>query len=96
MVSGTILEYFEDIIRGGFREESQKYLSIFKLHPILGYHVSLSLVASLFFCISYSLFLKIIGKSRYALFGASFLLFSSSTTTLFNLFLKKKLKLGAL
>lgn len=29
MVSGTILEYFEDIIRGGFREDAQKYLSFF-------------------------------------------------------------------
>lgn len=29
MVSCTILDYFEDIIRGGFREEAQKYLSFF-------------------------------------------------------------------
>jgi hypothetical protein len=29
MVSGTFLEYFEDIIRGGFREDAQKYLSFF-------------------------------------------------------------------
>ena len=29
MVSGTILEYFEDVLRGCFEEESQKYLSFF-------------------------------------------------------------------
>ena len=29
MVSGTILEYFEDVLRGGFREDAQKYLSFF-------------------------------------------------------------------
>lgn len=29
MVSGTILEYFEDIMRGAFAEGAQKYLSFF-------------------------------------------------------------------
>lgn len=29
MVSGTILEYFEDVLRGAFAEGAQKYLSFF-------------------------------------------------------------------
>lgn len=29
MVSGTFLEYFEDIMRGAFAEGAQKYLSFF-------------------------------------------------------------------
>ncbi|MBT7609098.1 MAG: hypothetical protein HN576_05045 [Bacteriovoracaceae bacterium] len=67
-----------------------KYLTIFKMHPLIGYHVCLSLVASFFFSISTSLFARVNNKGSFSLFAAMFLLFSSSTQTLFNIFIKKQ------
>jgi uncharacterized membrane protein len=71
-----------------------KLLSIFKLHPLNGYFVCLCLIASSFFSITYSIMIFFNKKQFFAIFGAVFILFSSSTESFFSIFSSQKYDIG--
>lgn len=63
-----------------------KLLKLFQIPPLSGFYVVLGIIASLFFIMSHSVFQKLGLNKKTSLLGAFFLIFTSSSQSLVNLF----------